>query len=888
MFLFILLFLLLNKTACATDSQVLINKFQYNPPLDKSEWVELYNPNDIEIDLNGWQLVDESNTKKLLTGKKIAPKGFLTYEDGKSWLNNDGDSVFLKIGESTIDSLKYVVSGKKVTVNDKLISEEFSDLKGKWIGRSVDGEDEWIIFSDTEAPIGGGISYFNGYKTIIENIGTSITIANDKSGIGSTLIKILESDLINNECNNFIATSSNVSDGKCYKFEYVATDGVGNIGVFKSDSIVKFDATKPELFTIDRAWRNILKLKSIFSGTDLQSGVRGYIYSIMPDVWTYTDNHILNIGYSGNPLSICGKTINNAKIESDISCQDFTIDLEAPKIVTQTNPNSGKYKIGDKLPLSFEFDEEIETVSQNLFWVDKFYFVNKIGNILNFEYEVQVGDLINNFDIGTTTIILNNGGIFDIAGNEAEIRVNSLGQGINIDGVVPTIGLMGENYIEVPQFGKYLDLGVTVSDGEVTTNNNVDTYIGGEYKVDYEVIDDAGNKNSIVRKVKVIDTTAPTISKLSVTSLKLSVNSDEVGYLEWQGKCKSENSELIAGDNLIKIINVGDGEYNDCEVRAWDKWGNTGLWQQIERFVVDTTAPIIKYILPTPDDNIFVGNEVNITVESNENLKKCDLIKENSGKWDGEWISDGATYRSPALKNIDLTEKSMWQNILLKQDSELSFLWKVSSEKDWDYLKLYIEGELIYKISGEVEWREQKYKLTTGSHTIKFIYSKDYSNESGEDTGWVDHIKIEGEEKQISMTVLDKFATIKITNINSGVTQYKVSCTDLFDNQTELPERKIIKYIEESSLAETPIPAPYMIHKTNIVEPTTKATKVVAKKSGMVLGTAATPTSTLETTPEDGIKVKSDIPWNEIKFWAMGVLVLGTTSGMIVLDKKTI
>lgn len=916
-----LYFLLLKIPAFAIEAtpsaSVIINKFQYYPPLDKNEWVEIYNSTSNEINLNNWYFVDEKNNTKILDGRMIGATSTLLFDGGKNWLNNDFDTVFLKIGDSIIDQVKYKITGKKVIINDIFISEENSELKGKWIGRSEVGSTLWKVYSDTEGPVNGGINYFNGYKTVVENIGITIIPATDQSGIGSTLILGTEGVLINGECLNFVnfAVGNSMSDGKCYRFQYVASDGVSNTSTFTSNSIVKFDTTKPVL-NLNNAFRNILKLKSEFLGTDPESGILKYKYglsnlscgsTITPTDWSYIYNSILDIGYTGQPLALYGKAVNNALLESETDCIDFTIDVTAPKIINQTNPENGKYKIGDILKFSFEFDENID-ITGNSFLVKlntgNANFVDKVDNILNFEYVVKEGDWVNNLNIGQTLIDLNSGGIFDLSGNEADVKINNIDDGIIIDGVRPLISLIGESYVEVPQFETYLDLGATASDvpdgdltNEIITENNVDTNLGGIYENRYSVEDNATNKSEIFRKIKVIDITAPIIKIISeVSKFEFNLESNETGSLEWQGKCEGEENNLVAGDNLIKIKNGGDGIYDDCEIRDWDKWGNVGVWEKIGSFVVDTTPPVINFIN---------SSQTEIAIVANENLKSCVMEKENilSGNfetgnidgWTGDWIADNLHFasgiwsaKSPNLINDDLVEKSLWQTVNLESDGVLSFWWRVSSEKDWDYLKLYIDGDLVNKISGEVGWQELKYNLNVGEHIIKFTYSKDYSGESGEDAGWIDAVLIDGGGSITTMNIVDNNASVKLNNLSGGSNKYKVSCTDMDDNKSETIEREIIINIEKVSEDNTPTPTPYTIFKTSAVIPTIKlakptGVKTVAKKSPAILGIATTPTSKTTIISPPTTKLKLNIPWSEIKFWSLGMTVLGITSVVILI-----
>ncbi len=68
-----------------------------------------------------------------------------------------------------------------------------------------------------------------------------------------------------------------------------------------------------------------------------------------------------------------------------------------------------------------------------------------------------------------------------------------------------------------------------------------------------------------------------------------------------------------------------------------------------------------------------------------------------------------------------------------------SFWWKVSSESECDYLTFYIDDvRQSGAISGSVNWQQMSYTLPEGSHSLKWIYSKDDSVSSGSDCGWVD------------------------------------------------------------------------------------------------------------------------------------------------------
>jgi hypothetical protein len=72
----------------------------------------------------------------------------------------------------------------------------------------------------------------------------------------------------------------------------------------------------------------------------------------------------------------------------------------------------------------------------------------------------------------------------------------------------------------------------------------------------------------------------------------------------------------------------------------------------------------------------------------------------------------------------------------------LSFWWKVSSEEDFDLLRMEVDGvEATTAISGEVEWQRVTVAIPSGSHTLSWIYSKDVDTSRNGDTSWVDEVR---------------------------------------------------------------------------------------------------------------------------------------------------
>ena len=100
----------------------------------------------------------------------------------------------------------------------------------------------------------------------------------------------------------------------------------------------------------------------------------------------------------------------------------------------------------------------------------------------------------------------------------------------------------------------------------------------------------------------------------------------------------------------------------------------------------------------------------------------------------------GSSVRVPSALNHN---QSATMQTTISGVTSVKFYWKVSSEANYDYLRFYIDGVEQDKISGSTSWAQKTYTVSSGSHTLKWTYDKDYSVSSGSDTGWVDHLELQ-------------------------------------------------------------------------------------------------------------------------------------------------
>ena len=80
----------------------------------------------------------------------------------------------------------------------------------------------------------------------------------------------------------------------------------------------------------------------------------------------------------------------------------------------------------------------------------------------------------------------------------------------------------------------------------------------------------------------------------------------------------------------------------------------------------------------------------------------------------------------------------------------LNFWWKVSSEENYDFLRFYVNDELVREISGDTSWQRVQYCLHRGaSYALRWSYEKDDTETNGIDAGWLEQVTTIIQEKKL-------------------------------------------------------------------------------------------------------------------------------------------
>lgn len=98
------------------------------------------------------------------------------------------------------------------------------------------------------------------------------------------------------------------------------------------------------------------------------------------------------------------------------------------------------------------------------------------------------------------------------------------------------------------------------------------------------------------------------------------------------------------------------------------------------------------------------------------------------------------TYSATSGNISDNDSSTLYINVDVLSAGTISFMYKVSSEPGYDYLKFSIDGNVQGSWAGSVGWAEASYAVTAGNHTFTWTYDKDVSQSNGSDCGWIDNI----------------------------------------------------------------------------------------------------------------------------------------------------
>jgi subtilisin family serine protease len=137
-----------------------------------------------------------------------------------------------------------------------------------------------------------------------------------------------------------------------------------------------------------------------------------------------------------------------------------------------------------------------------------------------------------------------------------------------------------------------------------------------------------------------------------------------------------------------------------------------------------------------------------VTIIDSPSISLGDALDNTSLSWstggNASWFGQTATsyYGGDAGQSGDiLDDQQSYFETTVSGPGTINFYWQVSSESGYDYLCFSIDGSTQSGcISGTNSWASKSFAIKEGSHILKWTYSKDTSESSGSDCGWVDKV----------------------------------------------------------------------------------------------------------------------------------------------------
>lgn len=184
------------------------------------------------------------------------------------------------------------------------------------------------------------------------------------------------------------------------------------------------------------------------------------------------------------------------------------------------------------------------------------------------------------------------------------------------------------------------------------------------------------------------------------------------GWSSWASGWEYCSFPVPAGTNVLKWRYVKDGSST----------GGTLDYGWVDR---------VSYVTSPPPPLQQALNTCGVAWSSAGTLYSNGWFAQTNITRNGNWTAQsGAVWHN----------QTNWLQTTVSGITNVSFWWKVSSPTNGDYLQFYTNGVLAKRISGEVNWQSNYFKLPSKTNTVAWRYAKDAGIIGGSDCGWVDQV----------------------------------------------------------------------------------------------------------------------------------------------------
>jgi len=214
------------------------------------------------------------------------------------------------------------------------------------------------------------------------------------------------------------------------------------------------------------------------------------------------------------------------------------------------------------------------------------------------------------------------------------------------------------------------------------------------------------------------------------------VDSDVTTNAAGDGLFSFDHLQFLVNDvSLDHILGQVGWNYREFPI---PEGTNTLRWQYIKdaQFNTGNDSAWLDQVTWSPGQPISLA----------ETLDTCGALWSSDGSiptlWTGQTnvTHDG---KSAARSGTIYLNQETWMQTIVSGVSNVSFWWKVSSQTNFDFLEFYTNDVLATRISGEVNWQSNFFKLpatNTVSLKWRFAMTNGIYTAQGQEAGWIDQV----------------------------------------------------------------------------------------------------------------------------------------------------
>jgi len=207
-------------------------------------------------------------------------------------------------------------------------------------------------------------------------------------------------------------------------------------------------------------------------------------------------------------------------------------------------------------------------------------------------------------------------------------------------------------------------------------------------------------------------------------------SSDISGYL----KVGSPDSNIEILDEEVKSGILKFGEITDIPVMV----KLSGTVSSGSFFSVSSKLDCYPYILEK--DFSFRVGRIRESFEA-ESFNVFPWINISSKPW---LITESSSYDGNISARSGIISHDQSSSLVIRteytQADSIRFLYKVSSEESYDFLIFKLNGEEVFRKSGEIDWEKRTVAVPAGYNKMEWIFSMDKSKDGGRNCAWIDLI----------------------------------------------------------------------------------------------------------------------------------------------------